>query len=333
MSNNVEVFARKASGLTREAGMLDTTYFAIMNNAVPVSIWFVIGAYSWLPGANLTLACLITLICVVFGFAMVWGMLGGSMPRSGGSYVYNSRIIHPIIGLGVSFCNGGFVMLAWIWVLAPWVGEVGLPIMAGCLGIDTASVEYFTSGFGLYIVATIVNVSAFLVCLLGMRAYFTIQKVFVTWSLIGAIIAGVIITITSHESFVAIWNSEAAKFSSLDFNAVIKGASEQMEGIPETWNWSSTLGLLLPVTWVAIYGYIIAFIGGEVKSPRKNIFRANILNVLVCVVFLMWIGLAYQKMLGWDGIHAFAWLGRGIGRVYITDVCYLHQSGLDDRRL
>lgn len=308
MSNNVEVFARKASGLTREAGMLDTTYFAIMNNAVPVSIWFVIGAYSWLPGANLTLACLITLICVVFGFAVVWGMLGGSMPRSGGSYVYNSRIIHPIIGLGVSFCNGGFVMLAWIWVLAPWVGEVGLPIMAGCLGIDPASVEYFTSGFGLYIVATIVNVSAFLVCLLGMRAYFTIQKVFVTWSLIGAIIAGVIITITSHESFVAIWNSEAAKFSSLDFNAVIRGASEQMEGIPETWNWSSTLGLLLPVTWVAIYGYIIAFIGGEVKSPRKNIFRANILNVVVCVVFLMWIGLAYQKMLGWDGIHAFAWL-------------------------
>ena len=116
MSNNVEVFARKASGLTREAGMLDTTYFAIMNNAVPVSIWFVIGAYSWLPGANLTLACIITLICVVFGFAMVWGILGGSMPRSGGSYVYNSRIIHPIIGLGVSFCNGGFVMLAWIWV-------------------------------------------------------------------------------------------------------------------------------------------------------------------------------------------------------------------------
>jgi APA family basic amino acid/polyamine antiporter len=305
---NVEVFARKASGLTREAGMLDTTYFAIMNNAVPVSIWFVIGAYSWLPGANLTLACMITLFFVCFGFAMVWGMLGGSMPRSGGSYVYNSRIIHPIIGLGVSFCNGGFVMIAWIWVLAPWIGEVGLPIMAGCLGIDPASVEWATSGIGLYLVSTVVNLSAFFVSLAGMRMFFTVQKVFVTWSLLGTIIAGVIITSTSHESFVALWNNYAAEMGSLDFNAVIQGASAEMGGIPETWNWSSTLGLLLPVTWVAIYGYIIAFIGGEVKSPRKNIFRANILNVVVCIFFLMWVGLAYEKLLGWEGLHAFSWL-------------------------
>ncbi len=304
MAEKIEVFARKASGLTREAGLLDSTYFGIMNNAIPVNIWFVLQAFAWLPGANLGLACIITLALVVFGFAFVWGILGGSMPRSGGSYVYNSRIIHPTIGLGVSFCNAGFVMLAWIWVLAPWVGEIGLPMMAGCFGIAPEAVERFSTGWGLYGVTTIVNVSAFLVVLAGMRSYFRIQKVFVTWSIIGAAIAGIIFTVTSHAEFVTIWNNYAAQTGSLDFAGMISGASANMGGIPETWSWQPTIALLLPVSWVAVYGYIITFIGGEVKSPRKNIFRAQILNVVVCTVFLAWVGLTFQRMLGWEGLHA-----------------------------
>jgi len=309
MEGKVEVFARKASGLTREAGLLDTTYFGIMNNAVPVSIWYVLAAFSYLPGANLTLACLISLFLVVFGLAAVWGILGGSMPRSGGSYVYNSRIIHPVIGLGVSICNAGFVMLSWIYVLAPWVGEFGLPIMVGSLGMDTAAVEAFTSGWGLYLITTIVNVSAFIVVILGMKVYFTIQKIFVTWSLVGAVIAGIILTAVTHDRFVAIWNEYAAQHNSLDFAATISAASAAMEGIPATWNWKSTIALMIPVSWIAIYGYIITFIGGEVKSPRRNIFIAQILNAVVCIAFMLWVGLMYKKVVGWEGIHALAWIG------------------------
>ncbi|TFG64822.1 MAG: APC family permease, partial [Spirochaetales bacterium] len=304
-----EVFARKASGLTREAGLLDTTYFGIMNNAVPVSIWLTMAGFAWLPGANLTIASVLTLVLAVCGFALVWGILGGSMPRSGGSYVYNSRIIHPVIGLGVSFTNAGFVMLAWIWVLAPWVGEVGLPIMAGCLGIDPARVEWFTSGWGLYLVSSIVNIAAFFVVLSGMKTYFKIQKVFVTWSLVGAVIAGIILTATTHDKFVAIWDKYALQFGSLDFNATVAAAGEAMGGIPKTWNWRSTLGLMLPISWIAVYGYIITFIGGEVKSPRKNIFIAQVLNAVVSIAFLLWVGSAFFRALGWEGVHAVSWIG------------------------
>ena len=308
MAERVEVFARKASGLTREAGLLDTTYFGIMNNAVPVGIWYVCEGFAWLPGANLGLASIISLILIVGGFAFAWGILGGSMPRSGGSYVYNSRIIHPAIGLGVSFCNAAFVMLSWIWVLAPWVGEVGLPIMAGTLGIAPEAVERFTFGWGLYGVSTMVNVTGVLAILAGMRFYFRIQKAFVTWSLIGAAIAGVIIMTTSHAEFVSIWNSYAAQTGALDWGATVSGAAAEMGGIPETWNWKATIGMMLPVSWMALYGYIITFIGGEIKSPRKNIFRAQILNVVVCIAFLLWVGLSYQRMLGWEGMHALNWI-------------------------
>jgi len=308
MSDKIEVFARKASGLTREAGLIDTTYFGIMNNAIPVSIWFTMSAFAWLPGANLTIASIITLVLVVFGFAFVWGILGGSMPRSGGSYVYNSRILSPVIGLGVSFCNAGFVMLAWIWVLAPWVAQVGIPIMVGTFGIDPEVVAGITEGWGLYLVSTLVNISAFLVVMTGMKVYFKIQKVFVTWSIIGAAIAGIIILATSHAEFVKVWDGYAKEFNSLDWDSTVKAVSESMGGIPETWNWKSTLGLMLPISWVAVYGYIITFIGGEVKSPRKNIFRAQVLNAVICIFFLLFVGLAYQRMLGYDGLHVIAWI-------------------------
>jgi amino acid transporter len=145
--------------------------------------------------------------------------------------------------------------------------------------------------------------------MMGMKVYFTIQKVFVTWSIIGAIIAGIILTATTHEQFVVIWNEFAAQNNSLDFAATVNAASAAMEGIPETWNWKNTIALMLPVSWVAVYGYIITFIGGEVKSPRKNIFIAQILNAVICIAFLLWVGLMYQRVVGWEGIHALAWIG------------------------
>jgi basic amino acid/polyamine antiporter, APA family len=308
MKEDVQVFARKASGLTREASLFDAVYFGVLNNAIPVSLWFILAAFGWLPGANLTIAALLTLVLTVFGFAFVWGILGGSMPRSGGSYVYNSRIIHPAVGLGVSITNGGFVMLAWIWVLAPWIGEYGLPIMVGSLGFDVSTVAWATSGWGLYALTTVVNIGAFLVVMAGMKFYFKLQKVLISWSIIGAVIAGIIISVTSYDKFVEIWNTYAAQYNSLDFTATVAAASDAIGGIPATWNWTSTLGLMLPISWIAVYGYIITFIGGEVKSPRKSIFIAQILNAVVCIAFLLWVGLVYMKMLGWEGLHAMAYI-------------------------
>ena len=35
---------------------------------------------------------------------------------------------------------------------------------------------------------------------------------------------------------------------------------------------------------------------------------AQILNAVVCIAFLLWVGLAYMKMLGWEGLHALAYI-------------------------
>ncbi len=111
-------FARKASGMVRGLSMIDAFAVGMMNQGITPSIWTMItwGLGTYLTG-NLLWASIISLVLVGFGFPLVWGILSGSMPRSGGEYIYNSRIIHPIVGIAESFGNA-FVMIFWVYV--PW---------------------------------------------------------------------------------------------------------------------------------------------------------------------------------------------------------------------
>lgn len=313
MSSEV-LFARKASGLVREATLLDTILFGIMNNGAMAAVWYYLSTTPYLfPGVNQVLSFIIAAILLTFGFTMVWGFLGAAMPRSGGSYVYNSRIIHPTIGNAVSFCNAAFVMSAWIWVLAPWIADPGLVILVSAMGKPADIVKWWTQPVGMYLIATLANICALLVVIAGLRTYFRIQRVLIGWSLLGLVVCGVIYSTTSHQQFVAIWNQYAATYNSLTFEETIATVKQVFE-IPETWDWVSTLGTLLPISWVTIYGYVIAFIGGEVKSPRRNIFIGQISNALIMLILTAWLGLAYEKMLGWDGWHA---------------ICYIENEGLE----
>src|SRR5665647_349781 len=114
-------FARKASGLVRGLSMVDAFAVGMMNQGITPSIWTMItwGLGTYLSG-NLFWASIISLVLVGFGFPLVWGILSGSMPRSGGEYMCNSRIIHPIVGIAESF-GLSLIMIFWVYVLAPWI--------------------------------------------------------------------------------------------------------------------------------------------------------------------------------------------------------------------
>ena len=85
--------------MVRGLSMIDAFAVGMMNQGITPSIWTMTtwGLGTYLTG-NMVWATLISLALVGFGYPLVWGILSGSMPRSGGEYIYNSRIIHPIVG-------------------------------------------------------------------------------------------------------------------------------------------------------------------------------------------------------------------------------------------
>ena len=301
------VFARKASGLTKQASVFDAFVFGFMNNGMGIGLWYLhsIGLYTN-PGANLVYGTLIAGGLSLFGVALSWGILGGSMPRSGGDYVYNSRILHPAIGTATSWGQGLFISIAWLWVLTPWVADPGLPILAGAIGLPPESIEFWLTPVGMLIISTAVNVASFIICSLGLKAYIRMQQVCFAVGMIGVLIGLVLISSTSHEQFTSVWNTLAAQQGGPTFQQMIDLATQ--DGAVQTnWNWYSTIGLAPVVAWALSYGFCIGYIGGEIKRPERNILMSQMLAVLVPIIFCIWVAVGLQNLTSYEFMHAIAW--------------------------
>ena len=128
------VFARKASGLVRGLDMWDAFGAGLMTCQPIATLWLMVGiALSLFPTGNLLLSIAIGAVTAGIGAPLVWGILSGSMPRAGGEYVYNSRILHPAIALGAVFANI-LAIFYWNWFIATWLGVPALQLFAQYMG-------------------------------------------------------------------------------------------------------------------------------------------------------------------------------------------------------
>ncbi len=304
-------FARKASGLVRGLSIVDAFGVGFMNQGLTVSMWVMISlGLSVYSGGNLIIATLLSALLCGVGFSLVWGILGGSMPRSGGEYIYNSRIISPLIGIAESFGNA-FVWVMWIFVLAPWTVDPGLVMLFQFLNMPAAA-EFCTQPLALFLFSSLVSLIALLFLVFGMKVFAIAQKVVMILATVGGVVILLLLTFTSHESFVQAWNSMAAQYGSLDYNGFLAAAKTAMAeagtALPTTWNWFDTFGVMVAGSWLFAYSYCITFIAGEVKRPDKSIILGNLFAILVPAVFMLWLAAVLYRTVGFQFLSATAWV-------------------------
>jgi APA family basic amino acid/polyamine antiporter len=306
-------FARKASGLVRGLSFWDAFGVGFMNQGLTPSMYVMIslglGIYL---GGNLLIATIISAVLCGIGFSLVWGILGGSMPRSGGEYIYNSRIIHPVVGIAESFGNA-FVWIMWIFILAPWTAD-GVVMMAQYMGYPSIA-DAIETPTGIFLLATLTSVIALLFVVFGMKVFAKAQKVIMILAIAGCTIILLVFTFTSHAQFVQAWNNLAAQYNSLDYqsflNAARAGIEESGKVLPTTWNWRDTFGVMVAGSWLFAYAYCITFIAGEVKRPDKTIILSNLAAVLVPAFFMAWLAIALYHSVGFEFLSATAWASNG----------------------
>src|SRR5919201_2323906 len=111
-----EVFARKATGLRREASARDVFIYNTNNQNIGLGVTFMvllIPAF-YVGGTMVSATILAGLLSLPM--AGVYAYFAAAMPRSGGDYVYISRTLHPFLGF----------LSSWNWVV--WlVKSTGIP--------------------------------------------------------------------------------------------------------------------------------------------------------------------------------------------------------------
>lgn len=281
-------FARKASGLVRGISMTDAFTMGLMFVVPIYTTWYAIqvglGLFS---GANIIIGMIIAFVTFAIPAVFVWSTLSASMPRSGGEYIYNSRILFPSIAMGASFCMI-VGQLYWNMYEGTWMANPAAQLLAGFTGWQGLG-TFASSKGGMIFFGCLTWVLAFLLVAFGLRVFRRIA----VWLMIGGIILtgffGVIIAFCSKASFIHNWNVAAAHYHSLPYNqflvAVQKASGSTM---PSTWNWHDTAAFAVTgVFQFFIYAYAMNYVSGEVKRPDKSLLLSNAMAVGVAFVLGM----------------------------------------------
>lgn len=176
-----EVFVRKSSGLVRVMSPSSAFIYNVLTMGL-IFPWTYLWAPGALPGGQLVWGILLAMLLEIpIALSYVW--LSTAFPRTGGDYVFQSRVFGG--GLAFTVVFSGFVIWILQWVaLSGWLLAtlgfaplfLGLAAATGNASLVETS-TWFTTPFGI-LVTSIANAGvALLILISGFRNYVRLQRV------------------------------------------------------------------------------------------------------------------------------------------------------------
>lgn len=301
-------FERRATGLVREAGTLDVLVYNL--NFVSIGLMAVLVflfATAFYPGANLYVTSLLTL-ALVLPTSLVFAFFAAAMPRSGGDYVYVSRVLHPALGMMSSFNNtvwwgiyGGVPSAFFaLFGLGPFFQTVG---QMGGVGWMTDVGDWILSKPGTFVCGTALIVVLVALFIRGFGLYLRVQNTLFVLAMVSVIFTAGVWLVRSKAGFMADLSAGVGPdtLSGLDDAAADAGYAS---GGPFSLKWT-----LLAGTWVYInlvFNQSSAYIGGEVRrASRLQLWSMPAVACLSTAALLLLLALA-DRAVGLDTIGKLA---------------------------
>jgi len=297
------VFIREATGLVREFSWFDA--FAITWNATIVfSLFIVTPAVGLFPGTNPMIALVLLFVLAMF-YAVNFGWLAMAMPRSGGPYVYNTRVLHPAVGfmgeflLAINYILSGAVIFN---ILISWT----LSWFLSSLGFAEAA-SMVTQPSVLFALASIVVIIAVLLNLFP-KSLSWFFRATIALSLVGAAVL-----LPAMLSGFGRFPELFTKATGVDYNSIIPLAMQN--GFGTGHNWTSTM---LTLAWLGPFwlGFGGVYIAGEVKNVRKSMLWGTVgANITFNICYIVFVGSIYLVS-GYTWYNALSWLYDKGGTAY-----------------
>ena len=311
MAATAEVFTRKASGLVR----VMSPYSAFIYNILTMGLifpWTYLWAPGALPGGNMVWGILLAMLFQIpVALSIVW--LSTALPRSGGDYVFQSRVLGG--GLGFTAVMSGFVIwiLQWValsgWLLA-YLGFapllLGLGATMGSPALSNAGV-WFTSGPGI-ITTSIANAALSAGILVsGFKNYVRFQYVMFYGTLAAFAVMFVVLFTTPPGEFAgrlndfAVASGAAPNFYQTAVDAV-RGAGIDLN---PPFSLLATL-LVAPIAWTSLqWSTYSAEQNGEIKEARSFRNQAIIMvgSLIAAGLLLALLAIGLQRLAGSEFLY------------------------------
>ena len=146
------LFLRNATGLVKGWSGFDAFTYSFMSvNLVTLGMFYSLAVFAYVPGANPILSIVLAAIAVTF-LAVAYSGLIAAMPRAGGDYVWQSRVLDGLPGIATGAVLGGVSG----YLVSQAVGLEGtVAIGGGVLGLVVGGlIGRLNGGIGFVLAAT-----------------------------------------------------------------------------------------------------------------------------------------------------------------------------------
>ena len=318
-----EVFTRKSSGLVR----VMSPYSAFIYNILTMGLifpWTYLWAPGALPGGRLVWGILLAMIFEI-PIALTYVWLSTALPRSGGDYVFQSRVFGG--GVGFAVVMSGFVIwiLQWValsgWLLS-YLGFASLFLgLGGTMGNPslTSIGVWFTTPWGIIIVSILNALLAMVLLVSGFKNYVKFQYVMWYATLLSFGLMLYLMFSATPETFAqkldafVVASGGAANF----YQTAIDAAKAANIDLNPPFSLLATL-LVAPIAWTSLqWATYSAEQNGEIKGARSfqnqiiiilgSLIATGVLLAVLAAAFEHGIGTQFLYVAGagyWAGLDA-----------------------------
>jgi len=303
------LFLRNATGLVKAWSTFDAFVYAFWSvNLITLGLYGMSFVYT-VPDGQVLIAILLFGVLTTFLVA-TYAMLVSVMPRTGGDYAWQSRVLGGGLGVVLSITGWWFTLFLWAPIYANILVVQFFSPLAYTLGWTNVA-TFFTSQTGVFVACLIVLAFVSVVVTMGMETYARIQKICFWIGLGGLAVVCLLLLFASQSDFQNAFNREATHLfgaSGNAYQATIDTATKGGFGGSDFGQLSfGPVLLLLP--WLAFYllwpnwG---ATLYGEVRGAKdiRKPFWSMFWGLWVTVGMVALVVILIVKTMGWTFYQA-----------------------------
>jgi len=300
------LFVRKASGLVRSWSIFDAFIYATFSiNLITLGLF--IFSYCWYFGGDLGTAVVVGGIFTIFE-VILYASLISAMPRAGGDYVWQSRIL----GRGVGFLLAvtGWWFILWLWV--PLYGQMlayeFLTPITAILGFPQLALWFTTYPYGPLTSMLLVCLIVFIYIAVGMKWYARVQKFSFYVGAVGLAAVFALLLFGTKESFIAGLNANIPALYGVPEGDYYTATMEAGAAAGVTFGqfgsiaFAASFALIPMIVFFNLWPNWGSTLYGEVRGASD--YKRNFWGMAAAIVFTAGLALVFfaliSKTLGWD---------------------------------